>query len=378
METTEILTNHWAMDEQAATVLSERAHSQGGNELLQQIHEQLDKEAVAIRDEHRRDISTIFRGESDQKLIVIGPCSLDMDIDYEPLFGFIEVLQEQFANTLIAFRGNGSKPRTTNGWTGLWNGVDSAHRRRVREIHNEAFLRGIPIFTEITEGSQLTSLAPRLSAVWIGARDIESSALRSKFSAIQLPVGLKNGITGDMEIVKNAIIAIRSNTTDNDGCGVDLGVFGSTNDSLGFVTGVLPVSKGNEATAIFARGHKLPEKMTTEDRKRAAFGHLSSATALSRLMQSTVLIDGTHDVPPMLNIDKKAEFRFLSVLGEISDAISKGAIENANQISGFLGEVGVNRGRTDPNLVIDTENKKALERMVSIILNMLQIEGSKT
>lgn len=367
----EALVHHWALDAQAAEVLADRIDDSGQNSMLERAYEGLDAAAVAQRDSNRQRIADIYTGRSDEKFVAIGPCSLDVEIDYDPLFDYIGMLQEEHPGALIALRANGAKPRTSTGWTGLWYSPDPDVRQRHFDIYKDAFDRGLPIITEITEGNQLGALGPMLSSVWMGARDVEPTAHRGKFSAYHLPVGIKNGTTGDLAIVENTIKAVRSNTKLNDGSGVDLGTIASNPHSPGIATGIVPVGEGNPHAAIFARGYELPEGMTAEERKAAAFDYISRTNALGKLLGNAVIIDGTHSVPPMFDIPRKHADRFIPVLEVIHQGMRDGSIEDADQLVGVMGEVGIVEGRTDPNYVLDDERKGILQEALRLTLEHL-------
>jgi 3-deoxy-7-phosphoheptulonate synthase len=366
--TEEQLMHHWMMDVAAAQALSDQAGKPLAT-LVDVAVSELSEDAVSIRDQHRKNITSIFAGKSAAKLVVIGPCSLDMNVDYEPVFDLIEEIQSEHPNDLVAMRANGSKPRSSTGWRGLWHGLDAAHRQRLHQIHQQAFERGVPILTEITEGQQLSALAPRLSAAWIGARDIESSSLRSMFSAFQLPVGLKNGVNGDLTIVRHAKDAIAASSDDMGGCGVDVGVFHAL-DSGSVLAGNLPVSVGNNTTAIIARGHNLGSSMLAEEREQAAIDHLNSAFETAQLLGSVALIDGTHDVPKMFDVERARQDRFLRVVEKFCEAHEAGRMPLLPICGGLLAEIGPVVGRTDPNMLITDENVSSLKLLLNTFLNL--------
>ncbi len=375
-ETTyELLTHHWAMDELAAEVVAERIEQFGDTQYkINDIAESLEPRAIEKRDENREAIGRIFSEHPSDRFIAIGPCSLDVEVDYIPLYDYIDQLQDENPDALIALRANGAKPRTTTGWTGLWYGLDPEYRQRLFGVYKEAFNRGIPIITEVTEGNQLGALAPYLSAAWVGARDIEATSHRGKFSAYHLPVGVKNGVTGDIAVLDNTITAIRSNSDQNDGSGVDLGTIASTPDFVGLPTGVVPVGSGNSQIAIFGRGYELPGGMNPDERRQAAFDYISKLNHLGTLRGCSVVIDGTHSVPPMFSVDKKNPDRLIPVLQEIHKGIISGAIKQSDQMVGVMAEVGIVEGRTDPNYVLDGPRKKQLRDLIKVTLNLLNPE----
>ena len=75
IDAAEALNHHWALDSIAAQELGPDIESSGFADRLEDVYGPLDIEAVRKRDEYRERIAKIFRGESDEKLIIIGPCS---------------------------------------------------------------------------------------------------------------------------------------------------------------------------------------------------------------------------------------------------------------------------------------------------------------
>lgn len=366
------LRHHWRLDERAAEALGERIHLSEQDHYIHNVVESLDDESTKWRDDHRERIANIFTGASNEGLVVLGPCSLDAHTDYSVLFDYVNQLQDTYPDTLFAVRANSAKPRTSGGWTGLWYSSDPNERQKVFDIYDEALRHHIPVLAEVTQPTQVGALAPWMSGIWLGARDISSTTLRTMASAIHLPIGIKNGIDGDPETIKNTLKAIRSNTEMNDGSGVDLETVASTAFFPGIPTGILPVTEGNHQAAIIARGYDLPEGMSAVERRAAALDYISQMCILGAEMGSTVLIDGTHGVPPMFDIPRKDPDRIIPVLHEIKEAVRSGEVKRSDRLSGIVAEVGPNLGKTDPNYVLDDERKANLARLIGETIEMVQ------
>lgn len=371
MTTTEILVEHWALDETAAGSLASQLNAEEA-ERLEGFVEPLE-EGVKVRDYYRDEIGAIFEGKSSKRLMIIGPCSLDIDVDYTDLFDYIEELQAVHEeDAIIALRGNGAKPRTSGGWTGLFYATSAKERGALESIYLDAFSRGIPIVTEVTQPTELGSLAPYLSGFWLGARDVQSTALRSIASAYHLPVGIKNDPSGSFEVVENTIKAVRKKSGDNDGSGVDLGTIASSSvHPRGISTGVLPVGEGNQQTAIIARGYKLPDAMPSAEKRKAAIAHLSGLCAVGLKTGSAVIVDVSHGVAPMLDVGGKDQDRVVKVLREFHQALRNGELTDSEVLAGIMGEVGVVTGRTDPNHLLTPENRAHLGQLAQITFQLL-------
>lgn len=370
--TVEALQHHWALDHLASEALATSIdHQPFYAEHLESIYGPLDLRAVQMRDSNRLEIGKIFSGDSDKKMVIIGPCSLDVDVDYTELFDYIEELQAEQPNAIIAFRGNWAKPRTNVGWTGLFYSLDEHSRQTAFDTIKQAFNRGIPVVTEVTESVQLGALAPYLSGVWIGARDIEPTERRATMSTFHLPVGIKNSTRGsDNVLLADTLKTIRSSSQDNKNSGVHIGQLALTANSPGIPTGIIPVAEGNKQLAIIGRGYSLPDDMDPALKEAAAIEHLSNLCELGKQEGAAVLIDGTHGVPPMFNIDRKHPDRFLGVLGKIHKAVNNGQIRKAHMLAGVMGEVGIVEGQTDVNLIL-SKHKESLRQLIRMTLESL-------
>ena len=368
----EILTEHWGIDETAAGQLSADLSDEELGRLEHMI-EPLEKGAAA-RDKARKEIGDIYTGASDKRLIVVGPCSLDGVSDYAQLLDCIQKLQQENDSAVIALRANGAKPRTSGGWTGLISSHEPGDRLALETAYREAFNRGIPIVTEVTQSEQLGTLAPYLSGYWLGARDVESTALRAMASAYHLPVAIKNGQDGSPQIVENATKAIRMSSADAEGSGVDLGTLGATSENMrGVSTGTLEVGEGNKRIAIIARGYTLPDTMTAETKHAEAMRHLSAMCLLGEKAGAAVLIDVSHSVAPMFDAGKKDQGRALRVLDEFHRALEAGKLDTRGVLRGVMAEAGVSKGRTDPNYDVTEPGKcKALREMFKTSVRLLR------
>jgi 3-deoxy-7-phosphoheptulonate synthase len=163
----------------------------------------------------RRCIEAIMTGEDPRLLVIAGPCSVH---DPAALIEFAERFSAHCAGLDDALfpvlRVYFEKPRTVVGWKGLINdpGLDgSFHINRGLRLARRALLdvTGLGLaaateFLDTTFGQYYTDL---VSFGAIGARTVESQIHRELASGLSMPVGFKNGTTGDIGV---AIDAIRS------------------------------------------------------------------------------------------------------------------------------------------------------------------------
>lgn len=376
------LLHHWGLDSMAASELSQGVTQEGREHILglTSVVEE-DPEGIIARDTYREEIAKIYRGESDKQMIVVGPCSLESETDYEELFDYIAELQEANPAALIVLRGNGSKPRTSGGWGGVFRDIDPKTQDSLIEIYKEAFKRKIPIITEVTEKDEFLTLAPYLSGAWLGARDMLSTSLHATLSATNIPVAVKNPQDGSVKAIQNVITALGKNThgikddedqKGNEGSGVNLGILAYTYRTGRYgLPSMVEVGEGNQNVGIIARGYELSEDMPAEEKAKKAFEYIGRLCTLGAKLNRKVLIDGQHDVPPMFDIDKKVADRFLKVMPKIVNAALNGQIEHAEMLGGVIVEMSPHEGRTDVNLpVVVAKDNQALDSLIKSLTRL--------
>ncbi len=362
-ETQELLQQHWLLDELTAESLSGQLSIQEADSIKQSAG-MLDEVAAKQREVNVTKFGRILTNATTKKLAILGPCSLDEQTDVSRIFDFVHRLQADHPNILIATRLNGAKPRSKGGWTGLWSSLDTGKRQHLFDAMIEANTRDIPVVTEITEPMQFGALAPLLSGIWLGARDVTSTALRAMASATRMPVGLKNGTDGSIATVENTIKAIKLSSQDTDS-GVDFGTIASSPTSRGVPTGILPVGEGNPNLGIIARGHEVTGNPTPIERHQLAVNHLGNLCRLAVEQGTGVIIDGSHDVPQMFAIPRTDAGRFPKVMDILLDAIASGDIAHPEAIKGVMCEIGPQTGKTDPNWIMDHTSSHQLHTILS-------------
>ncbi len=383
----ELLEHNWAMDSIAATELANRLEMSGQGHIVESAIEHLDPAAIARRDLNRELLGQACLGLG-KSIIILGPCSETLGADDSPLFDLVDELQEEFPvgelesteGVLIGVRKNGGKPRTDTKTRGLGFSTITEERQSFFTHHQQAFDRGLLTVTETLNGPQLGTLAPLISGHWLGMRDMLSTTLRDVASLIKLPVMVKNGQSGEPIEVKRTIVTIRSNSDKKDGSGADLGsIARSAKSVMGVDPGILPVGGGNNNVAIIARGYELPESMGSEDRMQAAFTHLGKMCLLADEMGCAVLLDGSHKVPHMFSIEASDIKRFISSTQKINKGIREGRVKASYRYKGGIHEIGVVKGRTDPDFLIETKADRELVKSVvrdtiSTIIDTVQTE----
>ena len=106
------------------------------------------------------------------------------------------------------------KPRTTVGWKGLINDPDMDDSgkvndglRRARELLLEVLSVGLPVACEFLDPITPQYISDLVSWGAIGARTTESQIHRQLASGLSMPIGFKNGTSGDVAIAVDAVRA---------------------------------------------------------------------------------------------------------------------------------------------------------------------------
>jgi 3-deoxy-7-phosphoheptulonate synthase len=180
----------------------------------------LDEQHLKIKEQQVKEIQNILNGSDYRKLIIIGPCSADREdsvLEYmTKLAELKETVRDKF---LIVPRIYTSKPRTNGlGYKGL------LHRPNPKS-ENDDLLKGLVatrrmhyrIITETGMFGADEMLYPDVFYYYmdlvcyiaVGARSVENQQHRLVASGLDVPVGMKNPISGDFKVMLNAISAAR-------------------------------------------------------------------------------------------------------------------------------------------------------------------------
>jgi 3-deoxy-7-phosphoheptulonate synthase len=163
----------------------------------------------------REGAARIIDGEDDRLVIVVGPCSV-----HDPKAGLayaerLKPVADRLSGDLqIIMRTYFEKPRTTVGWKGLINdpnldGSFSINQglRIARTFLKDVVDIGVPTATEFLDPITPQFVADLVAWGAIGARTTESQVHRELASGLSMPVGFKNGTTGDTQIAVDAVRA---------------------------------------------------------------------------------------------------------------------------------------------------------------------------
>lgn len=193
-------------------------------------------------------IANVLNRKDKRKLLVIGPCSIH---DPVAAIDYAERLKKLAAkvsdNILIAMRVYFEKPRTTIGWKGLINDPNLDNSCDInkglmiaRKLLLDINKIGLPVATEFLDPVTPEYISDLISWGAIGARTTESQIHRNLASGLSMPIGFKNGTTGNIKIAVDAVYAAYHSSQ----------FLGITNEGI---AGIIK-TKGNKNTHIILRG----------------------------------------------------------------------------------------------------------------------------
>jgi 3-deoxy-7-phosphoheptulonate synthase len=161
----------------------------------------------------RADVVDILDGRDDRLLVVVGPCSIHDPAAAMDYAHRLAAQAERLSGQLrIVMRTYFEKPRSTVGWKGLINdpGLDGTFDvntglRTARRLLLEVSALGLPVGCEFLDPITPQYLADVVSWGAIGARTAASQVHRQLCSALSMPVGIKNGTDGDVQVAVDGV-----------------------------------------------------------------------------------------------------------------------------------------------------------------------------
>jgi 3-deoxy-7-phosphoheptulonate synthase len=175
----------------------------------------LDAPGARLVSSARADLVRILNWEDDRLFVVVGPCSVH---DCSAAMEYAErlaALDARVADDLkIVMRVYFEKPRTTLGWKGLINdprldGTFAVNEglRLARQLLLDIIGMGLPAGCEFLDPITPQFFADAVSWGAIGARTTESQVHRQLASGLSMPIGFKNGTSGDVQVAIDAVRA---------------------------------------------------------------------------------------------------------------------------------------------------------------------------
>jgi 3-deoxy-7-phosphoheptulonate synthase len=165
----------------------------------------------------RNDISNIITGKSKRKLFIVGPCSIHNTEEALEYAKKLKIIADKVTSTImIVMRVYFEKPRTTVGWKGLINDPYLNNTYKVndglgmaRELLININKLGLPCGYEVLDTITPQYICDLISWGAIGARTVESQVHRQMVSGLSMPVGFKNGTSGDKKVARDAILSAK-------------------------------------------------------------------------------------------------------------------------------------------------------------------------
>jgi 3-deoxy-7-phosphoheptulonate synthase len=163
----------------------------------------------------RPEVSAVLHGEDDRVIVIVGPCSIHHPEAALEYAARLKPMIERYKKDLvIVMRVYFEKPRTTVGWKGLINDPDldgtfnvNKGLRMGRKILEDVNALGVPAASEMLDTITPQYIADLVSWAAIGARTTECQLHRELASGLSMPVGFKNGTSGDCDIAFDAVVA---------------------------------------------------------------------------------------------------------------------------------------------------------------------------
>ncbi len=170
-----------------------------------------------IKKERDREIADVLTGKDDRLLVIIGPCSADNeDSVCEYITRLAKVNDKVKDKLLIIPRIYTNKPRTTGtGYKGIVHqpnpekdtdfelGLLAMRHMHIRAIRET----GLTAADEMLYPDNWGYVSDMLSYVAIGARSVEDQQHRIVVSGFDVPIGMKNPTSGDLNVMLNSIVA---------------------------------------------------------------------------------------------------------------------------------------------------------------------------
>jgi len=163
----------------------------------------------------RQEVADILSGKDDRVLAIVGPCSIhDPKAALEYADHLVTLKAAVAEDVLVVMRVYFEKPRTTVGWKGLINDphLDESYDINeglaiARKLLLQIAEKGVAAGTEFLDTISPQFYADLISWGAIGARTTECQLHRELASGLSMPVGFKNGTSGNFQIAIDAIQA---------------------------------------------------------------------------------------------------------------------------------------------------------------------------
>ncbi len=175
---------------------------------------------AGVKKKRDQEIRAAFTGETGKLVLIIGPCSAhDEDAVCDYIARLAKVQDAVKDKILIVPRIYTNKPRTTGiGYKGMAHQPNPQEEpnivegiKAIRRMHLRALEEShLPAADEMLYPGNYPYLGDVLSYVAVGARSVENQQHRLTCSGLDIPAGMKNPTSGDMEVTLNSIQAAQA------------------------------------------------------------------------------------------------------------------------------------------------------------------------
>jgi 3-deoxy-7-phosphoheptulonate synthase len=180
----------------------------------------LSRDLAEVKKGRDREIREIFTRENGKILLIIGPCSAhDEEAVCDYITRLARVQDEVKEKVLIVPRIYTNKPRTTGiGYKGMAHQPKLKEEpnivegiKAIRKLHLRALKEShLPAAEEMLYPDNYAYLEDVLSYVAVGARSVENQQHRLSASGLDIPVGMKNPTSGDIDVMLNSVQAAQA------------------------------------------------------------------------------------------------------------------------------------------------------------------------
>lgn len=177
----------------------------------------LSEDLKKIKKRRDEEIISVFKKEDEKFLVIIGPCSADNEDAVCEYVSKLARLQDEVKEKLILIpRIYTNKPRTTGeGYKGMAHQPKPTEEpnmvkglKAIRKMHIRALKEShLTAADEMLYPGNYPYLEDILSYVAVGARSVENQLHRLTISGLDVPSGMKNPTSGDIEVMLNSVQA---------------------------------------------------------------------------------------------------------------------------------------------------------------------------
>lgn len=173
-----------------------------------------------IKEERDRLVADVITGKSDKLILIVGPCSAHEE---KPVLDYIErlgKLNDRVKDKIVIIpRLYTNKPRTRGvGYKGMFSQPDPTKSEdilhgiyTIRHLNIKAIeISGLSAADEMLYPTNIHYVEDLLTYIAVGARSCENQLHRLVASGIDVPVGVKNPMSGSVIAMLNSVYAAQS------------------------------------------------------------------------------------------------------------------------------------------------------------------------